>query len=82
MVGQLKAFKQEHGHTQVPAKPFTPLRKWILRQRKHYVDSKQGLPTPLNTLRHNPYRHGFFKLQTSSIEEFIIETRLKKSSMK
>jgi hypothetical protein len=48
---QLKAFQQEHPNKPVPAKPFTRLRSWILRQRKHYADSKQGLPTPLNTQR-------------------------------
>jgi hypothetical protein len=48
---QLKAFKAEHGHAQVPNKPYNSLRCWVVRQRKLYADSKEGIETALNSQR-------------------------------
>jgi hypothetical protein len=42
MVEQLRAFKEEYGHTFVPQRPRTPLYNWITRMRVAYADLKAG----------------------------------------
>lgn len=46
---ELKGFKQDHGHCNVPYKyiPNPPLGHWVRKQRVHYRFQKQGTPSNL-----------------------------------
>jgi len=44
----LKAFKEEHGHTNVPSQPKSTLRNWVVLQRVKYERLKEGKKSDLN----------------------------------